>query len=226
MDSQVLLALAHQVSQSYPQLKINAIHVNHGLSVFAHDWQQHCEQQCAQRNIPLKIANVEVIPSARQSLEAAARAARYQAFQTLLSSNATLLLGHHLDDQSETFLLQLKRGAGAKGLSAMAAFSGAKENRHGIDMLRPLLDHTRSAIQDYALAQQLTWVDDESNHDTRFDRNFLRHQVLPLLNQRWPGFTQSVSRSARLLNEQQTLIEQTAEEYLQQCQGDAPTRHS
>lgn len=225
VDSQVLLALAHQISQSYPQLNVNAIHVNHGLSAFADDWQQHCEQQCAQRKIPLKIANVEVKSSARQSLEAAARKVRYQAFQTLLTTDAILLLGHHLDDQTETFLLQLKRGAGAKGLSAMAVFSGAKQNRHGIDMLRPLLGQARSAIQDYALAQQLTWVNDESNHDTRFDRNFLRQQVLPVLNQRWPGFTQSVSRSARLLSEQQTLIEQTANEYLQLCQGDTPTRH-
>lgn len=224
IDSQVLLALTCQLSQLYPQLKLNAIHVNHGLSTSAHEWQIHCEQQCAQRNVPLKIANVAVKPAARESLEAAARDVRYRAFQTLLAPGAILLLGHHLDDQTETFLLQLKRGAGAKGLSGMAGFSQAKENRHGMNILRPLLHHTRSAIQDYASAQQLTWVDDESNDDTRFDRNFLRHQVLPLLHQRWPGFRQSVSRSARLINEQQTLIEQTAYEYLQHCHGRSSAR--
>lgn len=224
VDSQVLLELAYQLAQKHPQLTINAIHVNHGLSALAHQWQSHCEQQCAQRHIPLQVANVDVKPSARESLEAVARNARYQAFQNLIEPDAILLLGHHLDDQAETFLLQLKRGAGAKGLSGMAMCSAAEQNQHGLTIVRPLLQQSRADIQAFASAQQLVWVDDESNSDTRFDRNFLRHDVLPLLQQRWPAFTQSVSRSARLISEQQTLVEQTAGEYLQRCQVNLPTQ--
>jgi len=218
VDSQALLEVAHRVCSRHPQLSLNAIHVNHGLSQLAVLWQRHCEYECAQRNIPLTIANVEVNPAPRQSLEAVARQARYQAFQTRMEPGAILILGHHLDDQAETFLLQLKRGAGAKGLSAMSEFVGAEENSAGLNMLRPFLSCSREDIVDYAKANKLIWVEDDSNTDTRFDRNFLRQQILPEVQQRWPGFAQAVSRSARLIGEQQTLIEQTASEYLLQCQ--------
>lgn len=224
VDSQVLLEVAHQVCSRHSQLRLNAIHVNHGLSQLAVLWQRHCEYECAQRNIPLTIKKVEVSPAPGQSVEAVARQARYQAFRNSVEPGAILVLGHHLDDQAETFLLQLKRGAGAKGLSAMAPFTGATEHKTELTLLRPFLSCSREDIQHFATTHKLIWVEDDSNTDTRFDRNFLRQQVLPAIQQRWPGFTGAVSRSARLIGEQQTLIEQTASEYLQRCVAGLTTK--
>lgn len=216
VDSHVLLHICSQVRGAYPQLELRAIHVNHGISDNADDWQQHCASVCADLDIPLTVKKVSVEKTSRQSLEALAREARYQAFQEALTENDVLLLGQHQQDQAETLLLQLKRGAGPKGLSAMPEWSllplnAASSNIH---CLRPLLQLDKSQILEYARQHALQWVEDESNTDTQYDRNFLRQQVLPLLEQRWQGFSAALGRSARLCAEQQALLDEQADEFL------------
>lgn len=143
-------------------------------------------------------------------VEAAARAARYQALQQHLHDGETLLTAQHQDDQSETFLLALKRGSGPAGLASMAA--AAQSN--GVWLQRPLLGMTREQLDAYARAYQLAWVEDDSNADERYDRNFLRRQVLPLLKRRWPHFPSAVARSAELCAEQEQLLDELLAESL------------
>ncbi len=147
------------------------------------------------------------------SVEQLARNARYQALTSHIHPGDVLLTGQHLDDQTETFLLALKRGSGPKGLSSMAqcALLG-----HG-KLLRPLLDVTRNDIEHFAHTQQLAWLEDDSNQDTRFDRNFLRHQVLPVINERWPSFNKAVRRSARLCAKQEQLLAELLKPELEAC---------
>ncbi|UAA39722.1 tRNA lysidine(34) synthetase TilS [Paraneptunicella aestuarii] len=216
VDSHVLLHLCSELRHAYPQLELKAIHVNHGISDNADDWQQHCVSVCAGLNIPLLVKKVRVEKTSRQSLEALAREERYQAFQQTLTEKEVLLLGQHQQDQAETLLLQLKRGAGPKGLSAMPEWgllpwNAASSNIH---CLRPLLQVDKSQILEYAKLHGLQWVEDESNTDTQYDRNFLRQQVLPLLEQRWQGFSAALGRSARLCAEQQALLDEQADEFI------------
>jgi tRNA(Ile)-lysidine synthase len=210
LDSSVLLHLLAQLRRRRPELQLRAVHVHHGLSAFADDWAEHCERQCALWQVPLSVRRVQV--DAREGgIEAAARAARYAAFSTMLQAGEALITAQHLDDQSETFLLALKRGSGPAGLSSMAARGALGDHR----LLRPLLGCSRLQLEDYAQRHQLSWIDDDSNQDPRFDRNFLRLQVLPLLNQRWPHFASAVARSASLCAEQEQLLDELLAEQLQ-----------
>ncbi len=221
VDSHVLLHLCYQLSTQYPDIRLKALHVNHGISTNADKWQQHCRQICEQYQIEFHSRSLHVKKMPRTSLEAEARNARYAALLEMAAPNDVLLLGQHQQDQVETFLLQLKRGSGPKGLSAMAESGIIYGNEFGgtgsMSYLRPLLNTNKAQILNYAEQHQLSWQDDESNDDTGFDRNFLRHQVIPLLNERWSAFDESVSRSARLIADQQALIEETAQQYLQDC---------
>ncbi|WOX40356.1 tRNA lysidine(34) synthetase TilS [Serratia marcescens] len=210
LDSSVLLHLLATLRRQRPALKLRALHVHHGLSVFADRWVEHCRRQCADWQVPLTVTHVQV--DARQGgIEAAARAARYAAFSAALAEGEALLTAQHLDDQSETFLLALKRGSGPAGLSAMAARATLGEHL----LLRPLLGCSRQTLESYAQRHALSWIDDDSNQDTRFDRNFLRLQVLPQLNQRWPHFASAVARSASLCAEQEQLLDELLAEPLQ-----------
>ncbi len=219
VDSQVLLhALAklkqatqttHLISQS-----ISVCHVNHGLSENAQQWQAFAKQQCRQVNLPITVCQVNVQVQRQQSLEALAREARYQALQSMSAEPAIIITGHHSDDQAETFLLALKRGSGLKGLSAMAT-----EMKLGDHLLvRPLLNISRAQIVDYAKAHDLTWVEDESNKDTRFDRNFIRNNVMPLLIKRWPSVVNTINRSSEHCQEGQLLLDELASEDFKCCQ--------
>ncbi|MFS7185839.1 tRNA lysidine(34) synthetase TilS [Serratia proteamaculans] len=209
LDSSVLLHLLVGLRQQLPDLQLRAVHVHHGLSAFADQWVAHCRQQCAAWQLPLVVQHVQV-DSQHGGIEAAARAARYSAFASTLAAGETLLTAQHLDDQCETFLLALKRGSGPAGLSAMAAQTALGEN----SLLRPLLGHSRQQLEAYAQQHQLSWIDDESNQDSRFDRNFLRLQILPLLNQRWPHFAAATARSASLCAEQEQLLDELLAEQL------------
>ena len=210
LDSSVLLHALAALRRQRPALQLRALHVHHGLSAFADRWVEHCRSRCADWQIPLTVTHVQV--DARQGgIEAAARAARYAAFSTALTEGEALLTAQHLDDQSETFLLALKRGSGPAGLSAMAARAALGEHL----LLRPLLGCSRQTLESYAQRHALTWIDDDSNQDTRFDRNFLRLQVLPQLNQRWPHFASAVARSAGLCAEQEQLLDELLAEPLQ-----------
>ncbi|MFV0549878.1 MAG: tRNA lysidine(34) synthetase TilS [Limnobaculum xujianqingii] len=204
IDSTVLLHVLMTIKEQLrPELMLRAVYVHHGLSRYAEEWAEHCRLQCEQWGIPLDVVYVSVDPSLA-GIEAAARNARYQALNDLLSDNDVLVTAQHRDDQCETFLLALKRGSGPAGLSAMPermAFG-----RH--QQVRPLLNISRQQIEAYARIQKLRWVDDDSNQDARFDRNFLRLNVLPTLEQRWPQFSRMVSRSASLCAEQERLLDE------------------
>ena len=188
LDSTVLLhCLANQ-----PALidKLQAVHVNHGLSVNATAWQIHCQQFCDSVGVPLSIRQVAVESSA--NIEEHARTARYQVFAELLAEIDGLLLAHHCDDQAETLLLQLFRGAGINGLAAMPSVKAFASGA----LVRPFLQHSRQRLEAYAHQHQLTWVDDESNQNPAFSRNYLRHHIMPLVQDKWPGVVSNLVRSA------------------------------
>ena len=163
---------------------MRALHVHHGLSPNADSWASHCLQICQQWQIPCEVLRVQVDGHAK-GIEAAAREARYQALFQQLQPGEHLLTAQHLDDQCETLLLALKRGSGPAGLAAMPIQRQVGEHLH----LRPLLDLSRQQLEAYAAEHRLRWIEDESNAASRHDRNFLRQEILPLLQTRWPHFS-------------------------------------
>jgi len=190
VDSTALLHLLHRWRTAHPGAPaLSALHINHGLQSGADDWQRHCQELCAALRIPLVALKIDV--PAGGSREAAARDARYRAFAGQLQPGAVLFLGHHLDDQVETFFLRLLRGAGVEGLAAMPY----RRALGGGELVRPLLDVSRGQLEDYASRHELAYVEDPSNRDTAMDRNFLRQEVLPLLAARWPAYRRSVARA-------------------------------
>jgi len=211
VDSQVLLYALAQLRQNKQLVNtITVCHVNHGLSDNALYWQRFAEKECSKLSLMLTVKNVDVKVQAQHSLEALARDARYDALKSLNDKPSLVLTGHHSNDQSETFLLALKRGAGLKGLSAMAVESKLGEHL----LVRPLLKTSRQDIVDYAKQHHLDWIEDESNTDTSFDRNFIRKEVMPLLTQRWPGFSKTINRSASHCLAGQELLDELAEQDL------------
>lgn len=205
VDSVVLLHLMHLLKQEQPKLTVHAIYINHGLSQYANDWQQFCQSICAELNVPFDAANVDVEHKARTSLEAQARNARYKALDELSPQGSVILLGQHLSDQIETFLLRLKRGSGLKGLGAMQQTRLINDDRV---CFRPLLNVTRADIEAFAGEFNIRHITDDSNTDERFDRNFLRASIVPKLAQRFKGFEQCAGRSISLLQQQQALLDE------------------
>ncbi len=192
VDSHVLLHLLVMLREQEKTYTIRACHINHGLSPNAQQWAEHCQRICLDLRVTLILDTVTIHSQSGESMEAIARSARYDALAKVLQPGEALLTAHNLDDQAETLLLQGLRGAGPRGLAAMPkakAFSCGEQ-------LRPLLDFTRAEIEAYATEQDLTWVTDESNLSEKFDRNYLRHQVVPLLKARWQGALTNLSRSA------------------------------
>lgn len=208
LDSCVLLSLAHAWQQQNPsQPPLTAIHVNHGLSPHAIAWEEFCQQLCDTLGIELIIERVTIDRTTGPSLENLARQLRYAAFQRHLPAGHGLLMAHHLDDQSETFLLRTLRGAGPRGLAAMPARRPLGQGW----LLRPLLGCPRSALEHYAHQNQLRWIEDESNQSSDFDRNYLRHEVLPKLESRWPAYRHNWQRSAALARDADALLTQLAD---------------
>ncbi len=190
LDSTVLLHLVHRWHADHPDAPaLAAIHINHGLQAAAADWQRHCEVRCRELQLPCVTRAVAV--HAGGSMEAAAREARYRAFEEELPPGAVLFMAHHLDDQIETFFLRLLRGAGVDGLAGMPRQRVLGSGQ----LVRPLLDCPRTELERYAVHHGLSFVVDPSNHDTAMDRNFLRADVLPRLASRWPAYRQSVARA-------------------------------
>ncbi len=213
VDSRVLLELLRLLKQNDDHWHICAVHVHHGLSENADKWQRKCKTWCLSSDIEYFCEKVQLSPQPRQSLEQLARDARYQALAKYVDQQTILVTGHHADDQLETLMLALKRGSGPKGLSAMGTVSEFALGK----LLRPLLNVERDAIEAYAIAAKLEWVDDESNQDTSFDRNFLRHQVSPVLKARWPSIAVAASRSAMLCADQESLLSELLEPDYQRC---------
>ncbi|MFQ6572455.1 tRNA lysidine(34) synthetase TilS [Pseudomonas sp. UM16] len=208
LDSTVLLHLLANLPHKPP---LRAIHIHHGLQAAADAWPAHCQRLCDDLEVELQIICVQVAAGA--SLEQGAREARYAAFADALRPEEVLLTGQHREDQAETLLFRLLRGAGVRGLAAMP---GQRALGQGM-LLRPLLDVSREALEAYAQAQQLTWVEDPSNGDTQYSRNYLRHQVFPLLRQRWPQTAQNLARTAEHLSEAQGLLDELAVQDLAQA---------
>lgn len=214
MDSTVLLHLLKQaVNELNPKPELLAIHVNHGLSEHATSWQHHCESMCAQWGIQCAAQSVAVDGQGK-GLEAAARSARYAVFKSIIQAEDVLFLAHHQDDQAETVLYRLLRGAGSAGLSAIAM-----RRQLGLgDLARPLLQYQRDHLLTYASSQGLKWVEDESNNESHFDRNFIRNDVLPLLEQRWPTASSTLAQTAEVMADEAAVLQQVGIEDLARCE--------
>jgi tRNA(Ile)-lysidine synthase len=205
LDSTVLLHLLAHLAKTQSLPTLNAIHVHHGLQAAADAWPEHCRSVCAALGVPLQVVRVQVQPGA--SLERAARDARYHAFTETVQANEVLLTAQHRDDQAETLLFRLLRGAGVRGLSGMPRQRPLGKGH----LLRPLLDVTRAELEAYASEQGLSWVEDPSNEDRQYSRNYLRHQVFPALASRWPQAVATMARSAAHLSEAQALLDDLAD---------------
>lgn len=215
LDSSVLLRAASELA-SLQNLKVGAVHINHNLSPNAQYWQEHCVAQCQSLNIECVVKSLKISNSGN-GIEAAAREARYQAIARVVSHNDIVLLGQHQNDQIETFFLQLLRGAGPAGLSGMPEFV---INKHNTRLLRPFLHFTRAQLHEFAVKQDLSWIEDESNRDNQFDRNFLRNEILPKIRDRWSKADKVINRSVHHIQEQQTLLSEVVEQKLEKLVGD------
>jgi len=204
LDSTVLLHLLVELSQEHSLPALTAIHVHHGLQAAADAWPSHCQSVCDALGVPLQVKYVQVQKGA--SLERAARDARYGVFESLVGVNEQLLTAQHRDDQAETLLFRLLRGAGVRGLASMPAQRPLGRGH----LLRPLLDFSRAELERYAREQQLSWIEDPSNTDQQFSRNYLRHQVFPVLTARWPQAVTTMARSAAHLSEARELLDELA----------------
>ncbi|ACQ66981.1 tRNA lysidine(34) synthetase TilS [Candidatus Hamiltonella defensa] len=226
LDSTVLLhGLLSLRDQNHLKLNIRAIHTHEKLIHRPENWSKdadqrltHCQSQCEQWKVPLEVVKMEVEPRGK-GIEAAARTVRYQIFSNALKKDEVLLTGHHQNDQCETVLLALKRGSGPAGLSGMPLAMPLGQSQ----LLRPQLSFSRHSLQLYALEKGILWMEDEDNQNDRFDRNFLRRHILPLLTARWPHFLESTSRSAALCAEQETLLDELLSEQLCQLQSQEGT---
>lgn len=204
VDSLALLAALQRLrkrSVRWRRFALRAVHIDHQLQSASAAWARHCRKVCRDLDVPLTVRRVHVQASGR-SLEAAAREARYAVLARTLRSDEVLLTAHHLDDQLETFLLQWLRGAGVSGLAAMPAHAPFAKSFH----LRPLLECSREELVAWVQARGIEPVEDPSNSDERFDRNFLRAQVLPLLRSRWPAVARVNARTAAHLGEAKALL--------------------
>jgi len=204
VDSSVLLHLLAHLRDSEPDIPpLTAIHINHQLNPRAAAWAGHCRAVCAQLGIELIVEAVDVDRTGNIGLEAAARRARYAAFERHIRAGELLLQGHHADDQVETLLLRLLRGSGVAGLAAIPSQRVLGQG----ELLRPLLQWSRRDIVDYAQRHQLHWIEDDSNENAAFDRNFLRLNVLPQIAQRWPAYRQTLARVSEQAREAGDLLD-------------------
>ncbi|TRW50019.1 tRNA lysidine(34) synthetase TilS [Aliidiomarina halalkaliphila] len=222
-DSQSVLDLTLRYRQAHPEFRYLAIHLDHFFHPDSPQWAAFLREHCEQVGIDAIVEPLTVPSGPRQSKEEQGRNARYRRLGELTEPNAVILLGQHRTDQVETFFLQMKRGSGPKGLAAMAPVaamrntqpeSASKTIRNERRLVRPLLDVTKAQIYAYARSRQVPWIEDDTNTDTDIDRNFIRHEVLPVLEQRWPAIQHTVARSASLCAEQTALLERLLSDQL------------
>ena len=217
-DSVVLLDLVARAVAELPRLgghQVAAIHVHHGLAPDAGAWEAFCRQLCAERSVPLEVCQVGVQPEG--NLEANARDARYAAFSRCLDVGDTLLLAHHFDDQVETWLFRLLRGSAARLMPMRRDVGNAT-------LVRPLLAVPRAALLAYAAGRGLESIDDPSNRDTTFSRNFIRHEMLPRLRRREPGFDAKAEAGMRVEREREDLVRALGEIDLEAVGGPVSLR--
>ncbi|MBO2604358.1 tRNA lysidine(34) synthetase TilS [Shewanella algae] len=225
MDSELLAYTLARFRETHPKTpyQVSLVHVHHGLSRNADAWAAHCRQRAEHYGLNFVLRKVQLELGPRVSIEAEARRARYQAIAELLNPGDILLTAHHQDDQLETLLLALKRGQGPKGLAAMGQAQHlaliSRAESAPCWQLRPMLDSSRAQIEQAVESLELPYINDESNQDTQYDRNFLRAEVIPVLKQRWPSIATTASRSAALCAEQQLLLDEVSTEKLQPLLG-------
>lgn len=205
VDSRVLLHILTGL-RARLSFRLTAVHVHHGLSPHADAWAAFCRELCAAAGVPLTVHRVDVARDDPAGLEAAARRARHR---VLLASECDwLVFGHHADDQAETVLFRLLRGAGVRGAAGMAEREAPAGQQPG--RLRPLLDSRRAEIEAYAREHGLQWVEDESNEDRRYTRNDLRHRLLPAMEEGFPGAARTLARAAANFREASALLDELA----------------
>jgi tRNA(Ile)-lysidine synthase len=192
IDSTVLLHLLNTKKDKIDRY-IKTVHVNHKISNYADNWADHCRKVCSEYQIPFELITLDASNNMGYGPEAHARKLRYEAISRLLSENDILLTAHHKDDLAETLILQLLRGAGPEGLAAMPQIRKFDQGW----IVRPLIEYTRGQLNAYATENKLNWIDDESNSDINFDRNYVRNEVIPVLEFRWPAVSRLIARSAR-----------------------------
>lgn len=206
MDSVVLLHLLHSLAPRF-NWRLSALHVHHGISPNADAWAGFCADLCARYAIRLSVEHVDIGPLRnRHGVEAAARKMRHAAL--FRQPCDFVALAHHADDQAETLMLQLLRGAGVRGAAAMPLLKPANGSMHAT--VRPLLESPRASLFDYAMQQGLSWIEDESNAQERYERNFLRHRVMPVLHERFPDYRDTLGRSASHFSEAAGLLDELA----------------
>ena len=214
IDSVALLSVLLELAPAL-QFSLRAVHVNHGISPNAARWAEFCTELCGKSNTPLQLESVDISSYRDLGLEGAARRARYEVFARVDAD--FIVLAQHRDDQAETLLLRLLRGAGPRGLAAMSPSRSLAGTR--ARLLRPLLGISRRDIATYARSRGLKWVVDESNVDTLRRRNFLRHEVFPLIEQRFPAASVTIARAAAHLAEARELLDAMAQTDLESCGG-------
>lgn len=205
LDSTVLLHHFHEHYGTAGHLR--AVHIHHGLHPQADSWALHCQAVCEALKIPLEIIHVKIPKAPKEGLEAAARHARYQAFLSLMNPEDVLVTAHHQNDQAETFLYHALRGSGPRGLAAMPVRKKFGPGWHW----RPFLQKARAELEEAARKNHLSWIEDDSNDNTYFDRNFLRHNIFPALQKRWPSVMNNFSRAAELQAELSDFLESQLE---------------
>jgi tRNA(Ile)-lysidine synthase len=207
VDSVALLCAARELASHRGGVRLRALHADHGLQPASHEWAAFCLELCERLAVPCQVLELALAPRKGESVEAEARSERYAALAAAMHPGEYLLTAHHADDQLETVLLQLFRGAGVAGLAAMPESAALGPGHH----LRPLLQVPRAELAAYAAGLRLPWIEDPMNRESRFDRSYLRHEVLPAIHTRWPAAVRTVGRSARHLAEAQRLLEALAE---------------
>src|SRR3990170_4017396 len=205
VDSVTLLAILADLAGSM-RYSLRAVHIHHGISPNASNWAQFCQDLCRRLNVPLQVERVRLDDYRSLGVEGAARRARYEVYAR--EEADFIVLAHHRDDQAETLLLQLLRGAGPLGMAGMPGLRPLEGSRAGI--LRPFLGFARTEIEAWARDRGLQWIDDESNDDTARQRNFVRHRLLPLIEERFPAARATVARAAAHLSEAGALLGELA----------------
>lgn len=219
LDSTVLLVAMQRLAERAAVGGLRAIHVHHGLHPDANRWAEACRGRCHDLGVPLEVTEVDARAAPGESPEARARELRYRALAERLAPGEVLLTAQHADDQLETVLIQLLRGAGPAGLAAMPADTAFGAGRHQ----RPLLSFTRASLEEWARAEGLSgWIEDPANRAPQFSRNHLRHEVLPAIRAHWPGAAAAASRAARHCAEAADLLDELAAMDAAECiEGEA-----
>ena len=205
-DSTALLYFANKMAKKY-KVEIRAIHVNHNLNADSVDWENHCKYFCKKLNIPIIIKSINIVLKPGESIEERAREERYRVISSHANSKTIMMTAHHANDQSETFLYQLLRGSGVKGLSAMPDFKKILNGYHS----RPFLNISKNTLMELVNFKELKYVIDNSNDNTKFSRNYIRKEILPKIKERWPSYSSTISRAANNVADAEKLNRDLAE---------------